>query len=125
MTTMYNCLNGTCLEACSANATCVEACAVLNSPQCRSGLAVSPVGPAGNGGNPTQYQAGHMFYKTGRTLSPLEVQLNGTLWMPASINFNADHPGDPIQRGSCKFDPETKLPTCTNWTRGACSCATI
>jgi hypothetical protein len=66
-----------------------------------------------------------MFYKTGRTLSPLEVQLNGTLWMPASINFNADHAGDPIQRGSCKFDPKTKLPTCTNWTRGACSCATI
>ena len=73
---------------------------MLNSPQCRLGLPVSPLGPAGNGGNPTQYQAGHMTFKTGRTVSPLEVELNSTLWMPASISFNAGSAGsDPIHRG--------------------------
>eukprot|EP01052_Picozoa_sp_SAG31_P028339 SAG31_NODE_2726_length_5182_cov_1.523903_6_plen_180_part_00 len=59
-----------------------------------------------------------MFFKTGRTLSPLEVQLNETLWMPASISFNADHANsDPMNRGTCKFDPESGVPLCTNWTR--------
>ena len=66
MISMYNCLNGTCIESCERNATCVETCAVLNTQVCRLGLPVSPLGPKGNGGNPTQYQAGHMFYKTVR-----------------------------------------------------------
>lgn len=32
-------------------------------------MQVSPLGPRGNGGNPTQYQAGHMFYKTVNSIS--------------------------------------------------------
>jgi hypothetical protein len=60
MTTAYNCLNATCFEACGHNASCVEGCAQLKSPQCSLGLAVSPLGPSGNGGNPTQYQAEHV-----------------------------------------------------------------
>lgn len=62
MVTMYNCLNGTCMQTCGSNASCVEGCAVLSSPQCRLGLAVEPEGPAGNGGNPTQYQVQFLFY---------------------------------------------------------------
>ena len=111
MTTAYNCLNATCFESCGRNASCVEGCAQLKSPGC-TGLAVSPLGPSGNGGNPTQYHAQHLMFKSGKTISPLEVELNGSLWMPASISFNADHAGaDPINRGNCKEG------TCTNWTR--------
>ena len=50
MMAMYDCLNGTCFSSCGANASCVEGCAVLNSPKCRLGLPVVPLGPAGNGG---------------------------------------------------------------------------
>ena len=58
-----------------------------------------------------------MTYKTGRTISPLEVELNHSLWMPASISFNADSAGsDPIHRGNCKQGP-TNAPPCKNWTR--------
>jgi hypothetical protein len=69
---MYNCLNGTCLTECNlggANLTCAEAC-TLNTPMCRSGLPVTPIGPAGNGGNPTQYEANHLHWKTGRCVCP-------------------------------------------------------
>jgi hypothetical protein len=115
---MYNCLNGTCFSSCGANATCVEQCATLAAPQCR-GLAVTPLGPPGNGGNPTQYASGHMHFATGRSVSPLEVQLNGTLWMPASISFNAAASGgDIIHRGDCHVDPRhPSKPPCANWTR--------
>lgn len=112
MVTMYNCLNGTCLSACGANSSCVEQCATLKAPQC-NGLAITPLGPDGNGGNPTQYNAGHMHFKTGRIVSPLEVQLNGTIWMPASFSFNAGHGGDPLHRDDC-IHPERP---CTNWSR--------
>jgi hypothetical protein len=75
-------------------------------------------GFSGNGGGQTQYQANHMYFSTGRTISPLEVELNGSLWMPASIAFNADHAGgDQINRGNCKIDTKSGEPTCTNWTR--------
>ena len=64
-----------------------------------------------------RYQASHMFYSTGRTISPLEVELNGSLWMPASIAYNADNAGaDPLHRGSCR-PGETGARACTNWTR--------
>jgi len=88
---MYNCINGTCLESCGANLTCVELCAVLNAPHCNLGLASSPIGPKANGDNPTQYDANLFGFKTGKVVSPLEVQLNNTLWMPASISFNAEN----------------------------------
>ena len=119
MTTAYNCLDGACFRSCGRNASCVEGCVQLKSPGCQ-GLAVSPVGPAGNGGGPTQYHARHLFFKSGRTISPIEVELNGSLWMPASLSFNADHAGaDPIQRGTCMKpgDPHSLGRVCTNWTR--------
>lgn len=112
MVTMYNCLNGTCFSVCGTNTSCVEQCATLRAPHC-NGLAVTPLGPDGNGGNPTQYNARHMHFRTGRVVSPLEVQLNGTIWMPASFSFNAGHGGDPLHRGDCQ-DPRSP---CTNWTR--------
>jgi hypothetical protein len=52
MTSLYNCLNGTCLNECSENVTCAHGC-VLNLFHC-SGLGVWPEGPASNGGNPVR-----------------------------------------------------------------------
>lgn len=83
---------------------------MLNVPQCK-GLSSSPLGPAGNGYNPTRYQATHMHYQTGRTVSPLEVQLNGTIWMPATISWNV---------GNTQSDPvseQCKLGECVNGSR--------
>ena len=58
-----------------------------------------------------------MFYSTGLTISPLEVELNGSLWMPASIAFNAGSAGgDPLHRDTCKLD-KAGVQTCTNWTK--------
>lgn len=111
----YNCLNGTCLESCGQNTTCVYTCAVLKLPQC-SGLATTPVGPSGNGLNPAQYQTSHMHYSTGRTVSPLEVQLNGTLWMPAAISFNAGNTQSNPVSSNCKPGQD---PPCVNGSRTA------
>ena len=132
MISMFNCLNGTCFSACNRNLTCTRQCALLRAPHC-SGLAVSPLGPNGNGGYPTQYDADHMHFKTGRIVSPLEVQLNGTIWMPASISFNAGFGGDPLHRGDChgnnndnggggdgddnRETSSSTTPPCKNWTR--------
>lgn len=123
MMAMYNCLNGTCITECNkasstnGNATCAEGC-TLNTPACRMGLPVIPVGPAGNGGNPTQYNANHLHWRTGRTISPLEVQFNNSIWMPASISFNAGHTqNDPIHR-NCHPDPrKPSAKPCKNWTK--------
>lgn len=143
---LYNCLNGTCLTECGrrmaagssssaknggsgsgsstaasskpkGNATCAHAC-VLNTPACRSGLPTTPIGPSANGGNPTQYNANHLHWKTGLTISPLEVQFNDSFWMPAPLSFNAgDAQNDPIRR-NCQPDPrDPKKPPCANWTR--------
>ena len=76
ITTMWNCLNTTCLAACSGNATCAWNCAVLQAPFCQ-GWAATPIGPSGNGDYPTQYVAQHFHWLTGLTVSPLEVQVNG------------------------------------------------
>ena len=59
-----------------------------------------------------------MFFSTGRTISPLEVQFNHSLWMPAAISFNqGSSGGDPINR-VCQPNPrEPDAKPCTNWTR--------
>jgi hypothetical protein len=131
---MYNCLNGTCLTECNSNSnsnsngggggststpntTCAEAC-ILNSPTCRLGLPVFPIGPSGNGGYPTQYEASHLQWKTARTVSPLEVQFNNTIWMPASISFNAGHTQNDQVNRNCHPDPaHPSVKPCTNWTK--------
>ena len=54
MVAMYNCLNGTCLSECGnvGNKTCAAGCQ-SKSPAC-NGWAATPLGPNGNGGEPTQ-----------------------------------------------------------------------
>ena len=107
---MFNCINGTCLSSCGSNVTCVNRCARINSATCMNGWASTPVGPAGNGFNPTQYQNNHFDFATARVISPLEVQFNHTLWMPASISFNSGNsqgfqyhrPGDKCWGQPCK-----------------------
>ena len=102
MTALYNCLDGACLSEChDGNTTCAEAC-VLRHPRC-SGWAAQPMGPAANGFNPTQYDANHFRWRTGKSVSPLEVELNHSIWMPAAISFNAGNTGAP--------------PLNTNWTK--------
>ena len=111
ITTMWNCLNGTCLDSCGLNRTCAWGCAILKAPFC-AGWAATPIGPAGNGDYPTQYQATHFHFSTGRTVSPLEVEVNGSVWMPAPISFNAfNAQGPQIHAGDCKQGG------CTNWTK--------
>ena len=76
--TMYNCIDGDCLLSCPrGNATCVDACARINSPMCRSGLATQPVGPTGNGFQPTQYlpPADNSLYRRILKMSHLTVIL--------------------------------------------------
>lgn len=115
MTTLYNCLNGTCLTECAdGNQTCANFCQ-LNTPGCK-GWAASPLGPAGNGGNPTQYNSQHRRWTTGTSISPFEVEFNNSLWMPAPISFNAGSSGGDMVHRNCKQDPnhpDVKPCTCT------------
>lgn len=53
ITTLWNCLNGTCIASCGGNETCAWGCAILHAPFC-SGWVSTPIGPAGNGDFPTQ-----------------------------------------------------------------------
>jgi hypothetical protein len=48
----------------------------------------------------------------------MEVQFNDTIWMPASISFNAGNAqGDPINR-NCQPDPHhPEIKPCVNWTK--------
>eukprot|EP00040_Diaphanoeca_grandis_P024611 m.135537 g.135537 ORF g.135537 m.135537 type:complete len:835 (+) comp29800_c0_seq1:114-2618(+) len=110
---MYNCINGTCLASCSTNTSCVQECAILNAPQCRLGLPSTPFGPAANGFEPSQYDANHFHFATGRVVSPLEVQLNGTLWMPASISWDADHSQSNPINSNC-HEGKNGEPACVN-----------
>lgn len=105
MLAMYNCINGSCISSCGANVSCVDRCARLQTDTCRNGWAATPVGPASNGLNPAQYNSGHERARTGRSVSPLEVQLNGTLWMPAAISFNALHAQEPPVNTGCPPQP--------------------
>ena len=117
MAALYNCLNGTCLTEChDGNTTCAEAC-VLHHPRC-SGWAARPVGPTGNGLNPAQYGANHFRWLTGKSVSPLEVELNHSIWMPAAISFNAGNTQGPPLNTNCHpnpHHPEDK--PCVNWTK--------
>eukprot|EP00041_Stephanoeca_diplocostata_P024485 m.621907 g.621907 ORF g.621907 m.621907 type:complete len:351 (+) comp22538_c0_seq79:129-1181(+) len=115
---MYDCINGTCLESCGHNTTCVELCAIRKTQPCLNGWAATPLGPSQNGDNPAQYDSSLYNFRTHDSVSPLEVQLNGTLWMPASISFNAVHSqGDPLNK-NCKFDPRhPDVKPCVNWTK--------
>lgn len=118
MVAMYNCLNGTCLNECgnAGNKTCAAHCG-YKSPGC-AGWAAEPVGPNGNGGNPTQYNIKHDRWSTGKSISPLEVQFNNSLWMPASISFNAGNSGGDMINKNCHQDPRNpKVKPCTNWTK--------
>merc|ERR1711957_991833 len=92
MVTMYNCLNGTCFSSCGTDSRCVERCATLRSPQC-DGVATAPLN------SQRHAAADYMHFKSGRVISPLEVQLNGTIWMPASISLDVGG-SDPLHRDS-------------------------
>ena len=122
MAALYNCLNGTCLNECpDGNSTCAEAC-VLRHPRCcgwaaqpagptDSGLTQpqQPAGPTDSGLNPAQYGANHFRWRTGKSVSPLEVELNHSIWMPSAISFNAgkQHPGSSSQH---QLSPESAPP---------------
>jgi hypothetical protein len=87
--TLYSCINATCLSSCGHNITCVDLCKVKKSTSnydiCKQGVA-PVIGPSGNGFNGAQERMPDAGQGSDTPLSPLEVQYNHTLWMPATIN---------------------------------------
>ena len=117
MTALYNCLDGPCLNLCrDGNTTCAEQC-VLKKPSC-NGWAATPLGPTGNGFYPSQYGANHFRWRTGKAISPLEVELNHSIWMPAAISWNAGNTAGPAINTNCQQDPRNPdVKPCVNWTK--------
>ena len=73
--TLYNCLNGTCLHKCSSDASCAENC--VKSTKACSGAGLR-----------------YGWQNNGQSITTLEVQLNNTIWMPASFtSFGTRKPG--------------------------------
>jgi hypothetical protein len=115
----WNCLNATCMQECGRNSTCINThngCRI-NSFVCSTGFSAPQIGPRGNGylffGNQ------HLVEKTGKPLSPLEVQVNHTIWLPVSIN--AEGPQDSLTPSHWNCQPNPKdpsVPTCVNGSRG-------
>jgi hypothetical protein len=88
MITLYSCLNTTCIGSCGINATCTRGCFLLKNPICQQGTLAGEIGPTGNGYN---YNAENRMAVFDTPLSPLEVQYNHTLWLPAAINLAFGH----------------------------------
>ena len=126
--TLYNCINTTCLSSCGRNVTCVDLCKVLKTTGggyniCQMGAA-PVIGPSGNGYNgafPRMPAGGGASSAT--PLSPLEVQFNHTLWMPATINTGFGHQGNgPMLNTNCHDHncPGPRCtPACVNYTKMA------
>ena len=63
-----------------------------------------------------RYDSNHFDFATARVVSPLEVQYNDSLWMPAAISFNAgDSQGSPLHTDCASSGPGA----CTNWSKKA------
>ena len=113
---LMGCLNATCLMSCGKNVSCVDGCAVMQTPVCRNGWVAKPEGPKGNGYN----YAGdtHMVARTGKSLSPLEVQVNHTLWIPVAIDWDAGESSRaPIYRNCQPNARDPKARVCVNGTK--------
>ena len=112
--TMFNCLNTSCIGSSGGNETAARGCFILNTPVCSQGLAVAQIGPYGNGYN---FNANNRLAALNKPISPLEVQYNHTVWMPASINYAFGHQGGSPFNLNCKASgtPPHVTPACANY----------
>ena len=90
----------------------------MKTPVCSQGLAASQIGPFGNGYN---FNPENRMAKLNSPISPLEVQYNHTVWMPAAINYDFGHQqGSPFNM-NChpSGTPPHVRPACANYSRPA------
>lgn len=115
----WSCVNASCVAECNGNASCV----VESSPGCREksfmcqqGMPAQHIGPRGNGynynGNP------HVVELTAKPISPLEIEVNSSLWLPVAINDQGPQDEFTPTHWNCQQDPHhPETPPCVNGSR--------
>jgi hypothetical protein len=101
-------------QSCAGNTTCVAMCIRLDTGPCSVEGVAHYIGGAGNGYN---YNGpNHYPIRSGTSLTPLEVEVNNSLWLPVSINDKG--PQSAPTNWDCQPDPHTGKERCGNGTRG-------